>query len=325
MFVHMQLTVLVQPMELKLHLQRCVLLQLLQHANYSSIALTTASSGGNVTADGGGTVTARGICWATTPNPTTASSHTASGSGTGIFTGNITGLNSRNYILCRAYATNSAGTAYGNEVTFNTKIADIDGNTYNTVTIGTQVWMAENLKTITLNDGTPIPNVTDNAAWIALATPGYCWYNNNEATYKPLYGALYNWYAVNTGNLCPTGWHAPLDEDFQTLELYLGLPPAQIENWGWRGTDQGAQMKNTTGWATGENGTNTSGFSALPGGYRYAATGTFNDLGNLTYFWTRTALDATRSWYRLLDGSNMDIYRAATEQEAGKYVRCVKN
>jgi uncharacterized protein (TIGR02145 family) len=291
----------------------------------SAITLTGATSGGNITADGGGTVTARGICWATTTSPTTSNSTLAIGSGTGVFSGAITGLTQGTLYYVRAYATNSAGTAYGTQITFNTKVEDIDGNTYNTVAIGSQIWMAENLKTATLEGGTAIANVTDNAAWIALVTPGYAWYDNNMATNKPLYGALYNWYAVNTGNLCMTGWHVPLDEDFKTLETSLGLPALQLDNWGWRGTDQGAQMKTTTGWLAGENGTNTSGFSAVPGGYRYAATGTFNDLGNLTYFWSRTELDATRAWYRLLDGSNSDIYRAATEKTAGKYVRCVKN
>jgi uncharacterized protein (TIGR02145 family) len=125
--------------------------------------------------------------------------------------------------------------------------------------------------------------------------------------------------------LCPAGWHVPTDGEFNTLELYLGIPSAQIDNWGWRGTDQGDQMKNTTGWASGQNGTNTSGFSALPGGYRYAADGAFNAVGILTYWWSSTELDATRSWYRRLDGSNSDIYKAATEKRGGKYVRCVKN
>jgi uncharacterized protein (TIGR02145 family) len=125
--------------------------------------------------------------------------------------------------------------------------------------------------------------------------------------------------------LCPAGWHVPTDGEFNTLELYLGIPSAQIDNWGWRGIDQGDQMKNTTGWASGQNGTNTSGFSALPGGYRYYLDGTFNADGILSYWWTSTTLDATRSWYRELDGTDHGVYKAGVEKAAGKYVRCVKN
>jgi uncharacterized protein (TIGR02145 family) len=91
-------------------------------------------------------------------------------------------------------------------------VSDFDGNTYNTVTIGVQVWMKENLKTTTFNDGTPISEVTDFTDWFNLTTPGYCWYDNDKEKYKETYGALYNYYAVETGKLCPTGWHVPTDE-----------------------------------------------------------------------------------------------------------------
>lgn len=123
--------------------------------------------------------------------------------------------------------------------------------------------------------------------------------------------------------MCPTGWHIPVDSEFNTLEASLGMAPAQLDLWGWRGTNQGAQLKNSTGWSGTGNGTNSSGFGALPGGYRYAADGTFNDLGNLSYWWTATVDVATTAWYRRLDGVNSDVYRASTERRAGKYVRCV--
>ena len=189
------------------------------------------------------------------------------------------------------------------------------------------MWMAENLKTTKFNGGAPITNITSNAVWAAdsiLFTPYYCWFNN-DAAYKPTYGALYNWFAVDAGNLCPTGWHVPSTEEYNTLELYLGMPPADIDVWGWRGTDQGTQMKNTTGWAAGQNGTNTSGISALPGGYRYAADGSFQALGQWFYWWSSSENDATRAWYRRLDGTESRVYRASTEKRGGKYVRCIKN
>jgi len=101
-------------------------------------------------------------------------------------------------------------------------VTDIDGNVYHIVAIGTQVWMAENLKTTKYNDGTFIPLVTDSTAWGNLSTPGYCWYNNDAATYKNTYGALYNWFTVNTGKLSPKGWHIPSDTEWETLITYLG-------------------------------------------------------------------------------------------------------
>jgi uncharacterized protein (TIGR02145 family) len=119
----------------------------------------------------------------------------------------------------------------------------VDGNTYKTVTIGTQIWMAENLKTTKFNDITLIPLVTDNTAWGALTSAAYCWYANDQTTNKPIYGAIYNFYTVKTGKLCPAGWRVPTDADYQTLEQFLGMDPSQLSAYEWRGTDQGAQMK----------------------------------------------------------------------------------
>ena len=206
--------------------------------------------------------------------------------------------------------------------TIQLNMTDRDGNTYKTIVIGTQTWMGENLKTTKLIDNTDIANVSVNASWIGLTTPGYCWYKNDEAN-KAVYGALYNWYAVETGKLCSAGWHVPTDADYDTLELYLGLPAAQVNLWGSRGTDQGVQMKSVTGWAADENGTNTSGFSALPGGYRYAADGSFYAVGSMTYWWSSTEDRLDTSWYRRLDGGSTDIYKAATSKAAGKYIRCI--
>jgi uncharacterized protein (TIGR02145 family) len=314
---------------------------ILTTAAITSLTVTTAISGGTITSNGGATISVSGICWATTSGPLVTGSHTTDGTISGTFASTLTGLLQGTQYFVRAYATNSVGTAYGNELSFNTKMADVDGNTYNTVTIGTQVWMAENLKTIHYNDGhTAIPNVTGNAAWAALVNAAYCWFNNDIAN-KNIYGAMYNWFTLDIANnggmyVCPTGWHAPSDVEFQTLELYLGIPADTVGLYGSRGTisQAGNKMKNTTGWLTGENGTNTSGFSALPGGYRYAVTGTFNDAGDLAYWWTTTTYTvATYAWYRQLNGltdaaqapNNPRVYRANVEKQGGKYVRCLKN
>jgi uncharacterized protein (TIGR02145 family) len=145
---------------------------------------------------------------------------------------------------------------------------------------------------------------------------------------KNTYGALYNWFVLGTGKLCPSGWHLPTDGEFSTLESYLGMASGDLNLWGWRGTNQGLQMKTTAGWNAGGNGTNTSGFSALPGGYIYGKNGGFNDLGNLTYWWTTTedgALPTNFAWYRRLDGSQNGVYRATTHKWGGKFARCLKD
>lgn len=309
-----------------------VTMPVLTTAAVISIDLTTAVSGGIITADGGGAITAKGVCWSTLPNPATTDPKTTNGTGTADFVSNLTGLASGSTYYVRAYATNSAGTAYGNQVSFNTKIADVEGNKYSTVTIGTQIWMAENLRTITFNNNLPITNITDNNAWVTdsiAKTPAYCWYNN-DITNKALYGAVYNWYTVATGNLCPSGWHVPTDAEFQTLEVFLGMDPGtapgQVGAWGWRGTDQGSQMKSTTGWTAGLNSSNSSGFTGLPGGYRYGLSGVFNDLGNLTYWWSSSDLgDPINATYRRLDGTSNGVFRGAVRQMGGKYIRCLKN
>jgi uncharacterized protein (TIGR02145 family) len=304
-------------------------------AAITSLTVTTAVSGGTITSNGGATITVSGICWATTSGPVATGSHTTDGTTSGTFASTMTSLSQGTQYFVRAYATNSVGTAYGNELSFNTKMADVDGNTYNTVTIGLQVWMAENLKTTKYSDAshTAIPVVTGDAAWAALNIPAYCWYNNDAAN-KNIYGAIYNWFTVNTGLLCPTGWHAPTDVEFQTLELSIGIPADTVGLYGYRGTlsAAGDKMKNTTGWPAGENGTNTSGFAGLPGGYRYAITGSFNDAGDLAYWWTNTSYSVpTSAWYRRLDGLTPDnvndhrVYRSNVDKQGGKYVRCVKD
>ena len=291
----------------------------------TTVTSVSAIAGGNITDAGGGTITARGICWGTSPNPTITGNKTTSGTGPGTFTGTLTGLTDGTTYYYRAYATNDFGTTYGQELHFITPVTDIEGNIYKTVIIGDEVWMAENLKVTKFNDNTDITLAGDAAAWIALTGPGFCWYNNDPDFNKPVYGALYNWYAASSANICPTGWHTATNDEYNAMEVSLGLAQADINIWGWRGTDQGSKMKNTTGWNAGENGTNTSGFSALPGGYRFYNDGQFNGQNTLGYWWTATEHDADRGWYRRLDGNNTAVYMASTDKEAGKAIRCVKD
>jgi uncharacterized protein (TIGR02145 family) len=289
----------------------------------TDIKANTAISGGKITFDGGSAITAKGICWSTSPAPDLSDSFTANGTDTSRYHSTMNGLIPATKYFVRAYAKNSAYTSYGEELTFITKVADVDGNLYTTVTIGSQVWMGENLKTTKLKDNTEIPNITDATEWINLSAPAYCWLDN-DIQYKAAYGALYNWYTVNTGKLCPAGWHVPTDNDFKVLELALGMASDQVDLTDWRGTNQGAQIKSITGWAVGENGTNTSGFSGLPGGYRWAMNGAFNGKEMITYWWS-SDFTTDYGWYRRVDGTNNGIFRGATSKEGGKYVRCLKD
>lgn len=291
----------------------------------TTVTSVSAVAGGNITDAGGGNITARGICWGTSTGPTIAGNKTISGTGPGIFSGTLTELTDGTTYYYRAYATNDFGTTYGQELHFITPVTDIEGNIYKTVIIGSEVWMAENLKVTKFNDNTDITLASDAAAWIALTGPGFCWYNNDPDFNKPVYGALYNWYAANSANICPTGWHNATNDEYDAMEVSIGLALADINIWGWRGTDHGAKMKNATGWNAGENGTNTSGFSALPGGYRFHADGLFFGQNSLGYWWTATQHDDARGWYRRLDGNNNAVYKASTDKKAGKYIRCVKD
>ena len=192
-------------------------------------------------------------------------------------------------------------------------VTDYDGNIYNTVTIGTQVWMKENLKTTKYNDGTFIPLVTGETAWKNLLTPGYCWYNNDTNYYKNTYGALYNWYTINTGKLCPIGWHIPTDSEWTALgSVFTGGNLKATDTVFWRSPNTGAN--------------NNSGFSGLPGGGRYSFSGSFILIRNWGYWWSSTNLSPIPSAYnRGLAYNNESIYKANYDLTAGFSVRCMRD
>jgi uncharacterized protein (TIGR02145 family) len=225
----------------------------------------SAACSGTITYNGGAAITEKGVCWSPLPNPDLDDYHASVSTGSDTYSCTLTDLSSGTRYYARAYVKNGGETAYGEQVEFLTKVADIEGNLYGTVIIGDQVWMTENLKTTRFNDDAEIQIVADDSTWVHLETPAYCWLRN-DIQYKNIYGALYNWFTVETGKLCPAGWHVPSDDEYKILEQTLGMAADQLNVLEWRGTDQGAKMKSTTGWAEGENGTNISGFSALPGG-----------------------------------------------------------
>jgi uncharacterized protein (TIGR02145 family) len=206
----------------------------------------------------------------------------------------------------------------------NNTVKDIDGNVYKTVVIGKYKWMEENLKTTTYNNGTEIPNVTEQSVWLRLSNGAYGWYNNNES-YADTFGLLYNWYAVNTGKLCPDGWRVPSDEEWKYLEGFVdtkyGIGNSVWDKSGLRGHDAGQRLKATSGWRTGVTGTNDFGFSALPGGEHLTR---FYAGGSSGFWWTSTEASASSAWYRNLIYSFEYVARDTHPKRMGFSIRCLK-
>ncbi len=234
-----------------------------------------------------------------------------------------------------------------NAVCGTTTVTDVDGNVYNTVAIGSQCWLKQNLATTKYNDGTAIPNVTDNAAWMALATGAYSWYNNDAATNKATYGALYNWFAVDNNaaskiasnggkNICPAGWHVPSYAQWGVLENFL-IANGYNYDGSTSGNKYAKSMASVTLWSSdGGAGTvgnsdypayrNKSGFSGLPGGIRSTA-GVFDYMTLWGYWWFSSQLDAfpTNAYSVMLNSQNNASYASAIDKIRGHSVRCLKN
>jgi len=300
----------------------------------SDIFYSTAVSGGVVEDDGTKSVTARGVCWSTSEAPTIADKLSEDGSGAGQFESLISGLNIGTLYHERAYATNIAGTVYGTEYTFTTKVpgvkfnssltygnlTDIDGNNYKTILIGTQEWMAENLKTTRFNDGSSITLITSNAEWTNNLYPAYCWLFNNDTLYHNIYGAYYNWFSVSNGKLCPAGWHVPSDSEWQLMMDFLG------------GTDiAGSKIKETgsNNWtSTNSDATNSTGFTGLPAGMRESADGNFSGQGYFGGWWTTKEADPSplaKAWIRWIHGDTTVVASNSVYKIDGFSVRCLKN
>lgn len=194
-------------------------------------------------------------------------------------------------------------------------VKDADGNIYMTLKIGEQVWIGENLKTTRLNDGKPIPLVTNNEKWKTLKTPAYCWYNNDEKN-KDAYGALYNWYTVKTEKICPVGWHVPTDTEWVALATFLGdiqyagdkLKEAGTEHW-----------KNYFSKAT-----NDYDFTALPAGMRYFSGG-FSDPGDYAVWWSATVYGTSEARMRGLHNSSSGFFNGFEDWHSGYSIRCLMN
>ena len=311
------------------------------------VTTTTATCGGEVVDDGGASVTARGVCWSTSHNPTVADAHTSNGTGIGSFTGSITGLTPSTTYYVRAYATNSEGTAYGEEVSFVTQnppcpgvatVTDIDGNVYNTVQLGEQCWMKENLRTTRFADGADILLEASNAS----NTVPYRYVPNDDPNNVETYGYLYNWAAVMHGanasdanpsgvqGICPAGWHVPSVEEFYQFENYLNSQPVYL--CGNSGNATAMAVAATTGWQSSDNDNectpgydqsrnNVTGFSALPAGYYYYGV---QNYGYGAYFWTASEnLNPSYAVSYVINNQSDDIGGFYPYKLYAQSVRCI--
>jgi uncharacterized protein (TIGR02145 family) len=305
----------------------------------SIITQTTAYCGGNIIADGGDIITERGICISTTQNPTIADKKIKIKKNwndfdikKGRYRVNITALTPKTTYYIRAYATNSVGTAYGNEKSFFTDdinetlpMKDYDGNSYKTVKIENQIWMAINLRTTSLNDGTIIPNVTDDTKWKSLNTAALCTYGNTTNTDTIItLGRLYNGYAVKTEKLCPIGWHVPSHDDWDTLVFNLegeDLAGGKLKEEGYKNWDRpNLAADNESGFSAVGAGLRCENYSGVPqfAGYRYSSgiwSSTFYDnIDNVPYYFLNN-----------LDVFTNKSYLITSSITSGYSVRCIKD
>jgi uncharacterized protein (TIGR02145 family) len=293
----------------------------------SDISQTSATTGGNITSDGGSKIIRRGVCWSTNNLPTLDDNNATNGIDTGSFTISITGLGLNTKYFVRAFASNRAGIGYGDIKFFTTlnmlfnpnltygTLTDNDSNSYKTIIIGTQTWMAENLKVTHYRNGDSIPNITDYLTWDNLITGAYC--DLDFKTYNSItYGRYYNFYAIaDNRNVCPVGWHVPTDDEWTTLITYLGGE-----------TIAGGRLKETgtSHWSNPNTGaTNESGFTALPAGELRASS--FFDESARGVWWSSTSTSIDRALSHEVTNDSSIEYSFGWYKSSGYSVRCVKN
>ena len=299
----------------------------------TNIAYTTANCGGSIPDKINDLVTTKGVCWSENPNPTITDNKIEQGSGAGTFSCDIENLSANTIYYIRAFATISTITVYGTEIMFSTApytITDYDSNTYNTILIGDQIWMQEDLRVTHYPNGASIPNITNDTYWGNLENnntdDAYCFYNNDDGTD---YGALYTWSAAMGDNavssnsipsevqgICPNGWHIPSSGEWMELHQYLGgegIAGGKIKEAGtihWQYPNEGA--------------TNSSHFTALPGGFRLPAG--FYNLKTQSRIWSST--ESENNEYAELTTTSY-ISEAATingaNKSTGASVRCIRD
>ena len=220
------------------------------------------------------------------------------------------------YVLRWTIITNCSSISDDMSIRFILTLTDADGNTYNTVWIGTQLWMAENLKVTKTVNGNTIPLVTDKTEWANLGDnnidSAYCYYSNSTDSLAK-YGALYTYAAAK--DACPSGWHLPTDAEWTELENYISNDHSGTE---------GTALKATSGWNSSGNGTDNYGFSALPGGF-CSISGTFYSVGDYGFWWSATEYSISYASFRRLGYDSSDVTHYYDDKSYGFSVRCVRD
>jgi uncharacterized protein (TIGR02145 family) len=294
--------------------------------NVSDQTPFSAISGGNIYADGLLPVLQRGICWNDKDNPTLYHNYTNDGSGLGNYQSTIINLNAGKIYYVRAYYINEKDTVYGEQIEFVTpdyiifnpdisygNVSDIEGNVYKTVTIGSQTWMAENLRTTHYRNGDPINNINDSDFWLHTATVGaYCFFNYDDSRIET-FGAYYNWIAAtDERNVAPEGWHVATAEDWKILKEFC--------------QGDGNKLRETTSahWKNSYYaGTNETGFSALAAERARLLPDHEWYFGLSAIFWTGSGtLDFPE--YITINSAG-EISQQAEYSGRGYSIRCVKD
>ncbi len=325
--------------------QHSICLPTITTSSPSSVGVDTVVISGDISNDGGSSIVLRGICFSTSPNPNMGNQRTEDGSGIGSFNSVLRGLASSTAYFARSYAKNSNGVVvYGNEISFTTSaplpgvrcpgtptVTDIDGNVYNTVQIGTQCWTQSNLKVSKYRNGDSIPTGLSNSSWQNATSGAYAIYNNDLVN-DGLYGKLYNHYTVtDSRGLCPTGWHVPSDGEWNVLVKYLDANADTVCGNCVQSSIAGGALKSTAmhptpgGWNPPNTGaTNSSGFTALPGGLR----DTYGDFNFMAYdgsWWSSSVLSGSAARYRFLNNYTSTIGRYTYDRTSGFSVRCCRD
>ena len=329
--------------EMVVQTDRTFTVPLVETLGVHTITEYSAIAGGMVRDDGGSEITSYGICWDTEQNPTIEGMHKEFSEGTSPFFSSIKNLELRTIYYVKAFAINSTGLAYGDEVMFRTNdtpVTDIDGNVYPTVVIGEQTWMARNLEVTRYANGTLVPFTPEDEWWDSLRVneKGFCYFNNLSSNGNTL-GALYSWNAAVNGQdsldpelfpiqgVCPDGWHLPSDGDWKELEVALGMTALAADSTGWRG-NIGGLLKSTgiNSWLIPNTGaTNETRFSALAAGDRFPK-GDYSNLHFSTFYWTSSNYNQDNAWARALGYYVTTMYRGHQDsKEFGFSVRCVRD
>ena len=278
------------------------------------VTSTSATLKGHLTYIGDHPVTKMGMCWSLDVDPDLTDNVLEQVGNDSTFVFNITGLEPLTIYYLNSFAITEVDTSFGQIRSFTTLggfVNDIEGNEYEVVRIGEQFWLSKNLNVTKYNDNTPIEKVDNPSDWNVKTTPAYCVYNNSDIL-NDTYGLLYNWYAVDAGNLCPDGWHVATDNEWLTLETYLGENAAD-------------KIKDTEGdWSSIGDATNETNFSALPGGYR-GLNGVYSGLERDAAWWSTDESGANYAWLWEISTSSSGLARNSYSKNRGNSVRCVKD